>query len=107
MIKIVNKYIVSVIIVILFGTILFNRDKYNNISFNDTYFEEYASKEKHYHLYIPNSSTRVKIFFPEDISKYDFTNIKIYLQDELLDFDYDIININDDNIEIILREYTE
>lgn len=109
MIKLTTIISISSLIVIV-GSIIFIN---NNTSYNNTYydkisnsmFKDYSTYEKNYQLFIPSSSTDIEIYFPESISQYQFSNLELYYNDNLIEADYKIISIKEQSIHLRINEY--
>ena len=109
LIKLIIIISISSLIVIA-GSILlgdkntpYNSFYYDKVS--NSMFKDYSTHEKNYQLFIPSSLTDVEIYFPENISHYQFTNFALYYNDHLIKSDYEIIDIKETSIHLRINEY--
>ena len=109
LIKLITIISISSLIIIVGGIIfLENNTSYNNFYYDkdsNSMFKDYSTYEKNYQLFVLSSSTDIEIYFPENISQYQFTNLEFYYNDNLIEADYEIISIKEQSINLRINEY--
>lgn len=108
--KLVIILSISLITIIGIFSLIEKNSYYSSIYYDkvsNSMFKSYANHENNYQLFIPNNSNDIEIYFPENISQYDFTNLKLYYDDKIIEADYEIIDIKEKSVQLRINEYFE
>lgn len=74
---------------------------------SNSLFMEYAKEEVNYQYFLENKLNKVTVYFPESISQYDFTEIRFYKDNTLLDLNFKVQEVKDDSLSIVLNDFIE
>lgn len=110
-----NYKITFFLFLLLIGSFVFFQFNNKSKPIDSVYFDkdsnglfmEYAKEEVNYQYFLKNKLNKVTVYFPESISQYDFTEIRFYKDNTLLDLNFKVQEVKDDSLSIVLNDFIE